>query len=128
MNSIDGTEEDWAPHPAVADALGPKRVADLDALSLSINDLDSLTYDAGTIEVVLVPLDKTKARRWERRALARHEDWVFTKSLSGEATPAIDEPSEVAIKDPAAAVTYPELHTRLVAWVAMSCMADSRSL
>lgn len=75
MNSIDGAEEDWAPHPAVADALGSKRVAGLDALSLSINHLDSLRYDAGTIEVVLVPLDKTKARRWERRALARHEDW-----------------------------------------------------
>jgi hypothetical protein len=116
MNSIDGTEEDWAPHPAVAEALGSKRVAGLGALSLSINDLDGLTHDAGTIEIVLVPLDKTKARRWEQRALARHEDWMFAKSSSGEATLAIDEPSEVAIKNPAAAVTYPELHTRLVAW------------
>jgi hypothetical protein len=92
LNSIDGFEEVWAPRPAVADALGPERVASLGTLSLSINELDDLTYDAGTIEVVLAPLDKTKARRWEQRALARREDWMFAKSLNGEATLAIDEP------------------------------------
>ncbi len=68
------------------------------------------------MELVVLPMGKEKARAWERGALARREDWVFTKSKGGAYTSALDEVSADGSRDPAAAVVYPELHTRLVAW------------
>jgi hypothetical protein len=100
----------------VRDALGDSRIRRLADLQRRIAPLNSLTVDVGTTEVVLAPMDRPRARRWERLAADRGEDWVFAKSEDASFVLAVDEPSEQGMADPAAAVMYPEIHTRLVTW------------
>ena len=102
--------------PAAAETLGVSRTGPLSALARRIGELQELTGDAGTTELLLVPLRGAAARRWEQLARQRREDWVFVKSADGARVLAADEPSEAGMRDHAAAVIYPELHTRLVSW------------
>jgi hypothetical protein len=93
----------------VRDALGDSRIRRLADLQRRIAPLNSLTVDVGTTEVVLAPMDRPRARRWERLAADRGEDWVFAKSEDASFVLAVDEPSEQGMADPAAAVMYPEI-------------------
>ena len=97
------------------EALGPDRTARLlqsdDWLALQ----HSLTDDAETTAVTLVPLRGEKAKAWQRREQLRGGEWQFVTATDGSLI-AIDEPSTSTRLDPAGAVFYPELHSRLVAW------------
>lgn len=75
-----------------------------------------MTVNESTVDVVLVPLKGRAAKRWETLALQRCEAWVYIASADGTIILAVDEPSEEGMRDQAAAVIYPELHTRLVSW------------
>jgi len=102
---------------AVAEALGVERTKALADLTVRVADLQAMTADAGTTDVLLVPLEGRAARRWQELGLRRGEDWVFVASSDGTPILAVDEPSEEGMRHhAAAAVVYPELHTRLVSW------------
>ncbi|WP_329433214.1 hypothetical protein OG564_10795 [Streptomyces sp. NBC_01280] len=101
---------------AVADALGAQRTAALMELAGRVTALRRMSDDAGTIEVMLIPLTGRAAQKWERLALREAEDWVYVRSDDGVTVLAVDQASEAGARDPAAAVIYPELHTRLVSW------------
>lgn len=101
---------------AVADALGAQRTAALTELTERVTALCSMSEDAGTIEVLLTPLKGRAAEKWERLARREAEDWVYVRSDDGATVLAVDQASEAGVRDPAAAVVYPELHTRLVSW------------
>jgi hypothetical protein len=75
-----------------------------------------MTVDKNTLDVVLVPLKSHAAKRWEKLGLPRREGWAFVASADGTTILAADEPSEEGMRDQAATVLYPELHTRLVSW------------
>lgn len=100
----------------VVEALGAPRTDAIAQLVGRVASLEAMTVDASTVDVVLLPLKDRAAKRWEKRGLQRGEDWVFTASSDGTTILAADEPSEAGMRDPAAAVIYPELHTRLVSW------------
>jgi hypothetical protein len=100
----------------IVKTLGATRIRQLVDLEGRVRELDELTAGAGTTEIVLIPLTDRKARTWRRLAEERGEDWVFVRSSDGATVLAVDEPSELAHDDPAAAVVFPELHTRLVSW------------
>lgn len=70
----------------------------------------------GTSEVLLTPLTGRASQKWERLALREAEDWVYVRSDDGATVLAVDQVSEAGVRDPADAVIYPELHTRLVTW------------
>ncbi|MFE2823356.1 hypothetical protein [Streptomyces sp. NPDC059271] len=77
--------------------------------------LRNLSEDAGTNDVRLIPLTGGAVGKWQR--LAREsEDWVYLQSGDGATVLAVDQASEAGHRSPAAAVIYPELHTRLVSW------------
>ncbi|MGA6172167.1 hypothetical protein ACPEIF_18220 [Streptomyces sp. NPDC012600] len=101
---------------AVADALGTQRTAALTELAGRVTALRRMSEDAGTNEVLLTPLTGRAAERWERLARREAEDWVYVRSDDGATVLAVDQASEAGVRDPAAAVIYPELHTRLVSW------------
>ena len=98
------------------EALGAQRTEALAQLSGRVANLQAMTVDESTVDVVLVPLEGHAAKRWEMLGLQRREDWVFVASADGTTILAMDEPSEEGMRDQAAAVIYPELHTRLVSW------------
>jgi hypothetical protein len=100
----------------VTDALGAQRTELLGQLVGQVAQFRAMTVDASTMDVVLLPLKGRAARDWQRLAQLRHEDWVFLKSSDGPSILAMDEPSEAGKRDYAAAVVYPELHTRVVSW------------
>jgi len=100
----------------VTEALGAQRTEALAQLSGRVTNLQAMAVDQSTLDVVLVPLKGQAAKKWEMLGLKRREDWVFIASADGTTTLAMDEPSEDGMRDPAAAVIYPELHTRLVSW------------
>lgn len=100
---------------AVTDALGAQRTAALTELAGRVTALRHLSEDAGTNEVMLAPLTGRAAQKWERLAQREAEDWVYVRSDDGTVL-AMDQVSEAGHRDPAAAVVYPELHTRLVSW------------
>jgi hypothetical protein len=100
----------------VTEALGAQRTEALAQLSGRVANLQAMTVDESTVDVVLVPLKGQAAKKWEMLGLQRGEDWVSVASADGTTTLAMDEPSEDGMRDPAAAVIYPELHTRLVSW------------
>lgn len=101
---------------AVADALGSQRTADLAELTHRVAALRSLSEDAGTNDVLLTPLTGRAAQEWERLARRENEAWVYIRSDDDATILATDQASQAGIRDPAAAVVYPELHTRLVSW------------
>jgi hypothetical protein len=100
---------------AAVTALGVERNKALGELVARASRLDALTADVSTQDVVLRPMKGRTAKEWEKLALQRGERWVFIAG-SDDTTLAVDEPSSSAMLDPAAAVIYPELHTRLVSW------------
>lgn len=100
----------------VTEALGAKRTEALAQIAGRVASLQAMTVDQSTVDVVLVPLKGHAAKRWETLGLQRHEDWVFVASADGTTILAADEPSDEGMRDQAAAVIYPELHTRLVSW------------
>jgi len=100
----------------VMEALGAQRTETLAQLSGRVASLQAMTVDESTMDVVLVPLKGQAAKRWEMLGLQRREDWAFVASADGTTILAVDEPSEEGMRDQAAAVIYPELHTRLVSW------------
>ena len=100
----------------VTETLGAKRTAALAQLADRVAGLRAMTVDESTVDVVLVPLKGHAIKRWEMLGLQRHEDWVFIASADRTTILAADEPSEEGMHDQAAAVIYPELHTRLVSW------------
>jgi hypothetical protein len=99
-----------------AAALGAERARALADLSGRVAGLDALTADAGTIDVLLMPLTSRASRDLQEQARRTAEAWVFAGAADGTPVLAVDEPSEAGMRDPAAAVTYPELHMRLVSW------------
>ncbi|RAO07827.1 hypothetical protein [Micromonospora noduli] len=108
MAAIDGFR------PWVVEALGPDRMDKLVHLASRNDELDSLTVDAGTVEVTMVPLQGREAERWARQASLRGEDWAYVEA--GETVLGMDELSEEGRRDPGNAVVFPELHMRLVSW------------
>jgi hypothetical protein len=98
------------------EALGAQRTEALAQLSGRVANLQAVTVDESTVDVVLAPLKGHAAKRWEMLGLQRREDWVFVASADGTTILAMDEPSEEGMRDQAAAVIYPELHTSLVSW------------
>lgn len=101
---------------AVADALGAQRTAALAELASRVAALRRMSEDAGTNDVMLTPLTGRAAQKWERLALREAEDWVYVRSDDGATVLAVDQASEAGVREPAAAVIYPELHMRLVSW------------
>jgi hypothetical protein len=101
---------------SAANALGATRTSSLSGIGERVGALRELTEDVATTEVLLLPLKEGAAQRWERLATASRDEWVFVKSEDEASVLAMDEPSEEGLADPAAAVIYPELHTRLVSW------------
>ncbi|MFK4799167.1 hypothetical protein ACI3K5_10805 [Streptomyces sp. MPA0124] len=101
---------------AVADALGAQRTAALTELTERVTALRRMSEEAATTEVLLAPLTGRAAEKWERLALREAEDWVYVRSDDDATVLAVDQASEAGVRDPAAAVVYPELHTRLVSW------------
>ncbi|MFJ9406791.1 hypothetical protein [Streptomyces sp. NPDC101393] len=101
---------------AVAAALGAQRTRALSDLASRVADLRRMSVDAGTSDVLLVPLKGRDAQKWERLASREAEDWVYLRSDDGATVLAVDQVSEAGMRDPAAAVVYPEMHTRLVSW------------
>ncbi|MFJ5786563.1 hypothetical protein [Streptomyces hydrogenans] len=99
----------------VAAALGGERAAALTALAGRVAELRDMSEDAATTDVLLVPLDGRAAQRWERMAQP-DERWVYLRSGDGTSVLAVDEASEAGLREPAAAVVYPELHMRMVSW------------
>lgn len=99
-----------------ADALGETRAKALIALARRVEDLRSLTVDASTVDLLLVPLKGRDVARWRELAARHSEDWVYVASDDESIVLALDEPSEAGMQDLAAAVMFPELHTRLVSW------------
>ena len=63
-----------------------------------------------------MPLKGQAITRWKLLAQRWSEDWVYIEDSDGTSVWALDEPSKDAKRDPAAAVIYPEIHTRLVSW------------
>jgi len=110
----DKSKLDWPKW--VTEALGAQRTGALAQLADRLADLEAMTVDESIMDVVLVPLKGHAAKRWEILSLQRREDWVFVASADGATILAADEPSEEGMRDQAAAVIYPELHTRLVSW------------
>jgi hypothetical protein len=109
--------EDTADFPEfVREALGAARIQRLADLEGRVGELHALTVDTDTTEIVLVPMTERTARTWQQLAEGRGEDWVFIKTTDGQTVLAVDEPSDRAQDDPAAAVVFPEIHTRLVSW------------
>jgi hypothetical protein len=100
----------------VMEALGTQRTQALAQLSGRVANLRAMTVNESTMDVVLMPLKGHAAKRWEMLASQRREDWVFIASGDGTTILAVDEPSEEGMRDQAAAVIYPEIHTRLVSW------------
>ncbi len=98
------------------EAQGVGRTRALGAAQAWIEDQRLLTDEAETTAVLLTPMQGKQAAAWQRRELLRGEDWAFVTSKDGSVTTAIDEPSEAGQLDPSAAVVFPELHSRLVAW------------
>lgn len=97
------------------EALGVERSDALRRVSEWVVAQRALIDAAETTAVTLVPLAREKARAWEQGAQLRGEDWQFVSTSDGGII-AIDEPSQFTRRDPAGAVFYPELHSRLVAW------------
>lgn len=108
------SDQDWPDW--VAEALGPQRMEVLEDLGGQVDGLRELTGDASTMDIVLRPLKGAAIRKWELIAQRQSEDWVYIAGPEGTTVWALDEPSEDAGRDPAGAVIYPELHTRLVSW------------
>lgn len=100
----------------VIEALGERRAGSLAQLSGRVASLQAMTVDESTTDVVLVPLKGRAVKRWEILGSQRRDEWVFVASADGATILAVDEPSAEGMRDPAAAVIYPELHTRLVSW------------
>jgi hypothetical protein len=84
-------------------------------LARAVSDIQELSEHADTVDIMLRPLDQEAVRRLERRIQLRGESWVYARATDGTVI-AVDEPSPVGRADPAKAVAYPELHTRLVSW------------
>lgn len=101
---------------AVAGALGAQRTTALAELAGRVTELRRMSEDASTNDVLLTPLTDRAAQKWERLARREAEDWVYVRSDDGATVLAADQASEAGLRDPAAAVIYPELHTRLVSW------------
>lgn len=99
----------------VIEALGAQRVVALAQLSRRVASLQAMTVDERTTDVILVPLKGWSAAKWRLSSQGR-EDWVYVESADNMTVLAVDEPSAEGMRDPAAAVIYPELHTRLVSW------------
>jgi hypothetical protein len=97
------------------EALGPERVARLADVRTWLEAERALSDEAETTTVTLVPLAAADVPRWQRRATARDEKWVFYNAPDGRVF-LVDEPSEAAHADPAGAVFYPELHSRAIGW------------
>ncbi|MEQ4209668.1 hypothetical protein [Actinopolymorpha sp. B9G3] len=97
-------------------ALGKARVKSLETLTARLRNLQAQTAEVGTTDVLLRSLEGAAIQTWRERARQRGEEWVYVASPDGTTLHALDEPSELAEEDPAAAVVYPEVHSRLVAW------------
>lgn len=102
--------------PGVIAALGESRCISLRVLNERLADLHALSADASTTEILLTPMSRVAAQRWEALGRTRHEDWVFLESSDRATVYAVDEPSEAGSVQWVEAVIYPELHTRFVSW------------
>lgn len=102
--------------PAAAmEALGETRVDALTDLSQRIGAIRSMTENVSTVELLLMPMKRRQAVRWQELAAENDETWVFVEGPDGTVH-ALDEPSEAGRRDVPGSVIYPELHTRLVSW------------
>ncbi|RSN64690.1 hypothetical protein DMH08_17100 [Actinomadura sp. WAC 06369] len=88
----------------------------MDTLVRRVEDLRISTEDADTVDLLLVPRKDREVVRWKALAAQHGEEWVYVASDDEAVVLALDEPSEAGMRDQAAAVIYPELHTRLVSW------------
>ncbi|CAM5262119.1 MULTISPECIES: hypothetical protein [Streptomyces] len=104
------------PTGEIAEALGARRTAALTELARRVAGLRDMSEHAGTSDVLLTPLTGPARRKWERLARQEAEGWVFVLTEDEATVLAVDEASEAGHRDPAAAVVYPELHSRLVSW------------
>src|SRR5687768_11745822 len=78
-----------------------ERDATLSAMEQWLNDLDALTLDAGTVEIVPIPMDRERAERWRQLAALSGDDWAFVSRSDGSVV-AVDEPSELGLSEPEA--------------------------
>ena len=101
---------------AAQEALGSRRTEAVHELARSVSVLNEMTFDVRTMDWVLLPLTGLAAKRWEILAPRSGEDWAYVRDDEGRVVMAVDEPSEDGTRDLAAAVFYPELHTRMVSW------------
>jgi hypothetical protein len=110
----DANNRDW-PEWA-AEALGTQRREVLNVLDGRIRELRELVVDAHTMDITLMPLKGQAINRWKILAQRRSEDWAYIESPDGSTVWSLDESSEDGQRDLAAAVIYPEIHTRLTSW------------
>jgi hypothetical protein len=99
-----------------AEALGPHRTEALADLAGRVADLDALTVGAGTTDVLLKPMTTRDVRVLRQHLRGSDETWAYVGTADGTPILAVDESSQEGMRDPAAAVVYPELHMRLVSW------------
>jgi hypothetical protein len=78
--------------------------------------LASLTADAGTQDVVTVPLTRDQSARFIKGESSRDELWAHILGTDGTVLAAVDEVSALGERDPEASAIYPELHMRLISW------------
>ncbi|MFG1921829.1 hypothetical protein [Cryptosporangium sp. NPDC048952] len=96
--------------------LGEQRADGLNRLAVELDALESTVGDAWTADTILLPLSGLRAQQLEAGAAINNEDWIYIRSDDGKTILAVDEFADAAHSDYAAAVIYPELHTRLVSW------------
>ncbi|MFC5188019.1 hypothetical protein [Actinomadura harenae] len=101
---------------AVAKGLGEARTQKLNALARHVQELQILTAEAGTVDLLSVPRTGRDITRWKSLAAQGGEDWVYVTYADKNTVLALDEPSEIGMRNQAAAAIYPELHTRMVSW------------
>lgn len=95
-------------------ALGEERLVRLSGLLDQVRDLQSLTDVAYTTEVVSVPRPIAELEEWKRRP-RKDESWVFV-TRTDKTFVALDEVADPGLTQPAQALVYPEVHSRLTAW------------
>jgi hypothetical protein len=75
----------------VTEALGAQRTKALAQLSGRVANIQAMTVDESTVDVVLVRLKGQAAKKWEMLGLQRGEDWIFLASADGTTILAMDE-------------------------------------
>ena len=98
------------------DVYGEDRITQFETLEAAVRELDSASHDVWTTDLTLVPISSKAWRALSRSARSSGESWAFVTFAESQKVVAVDEISAEGASNPAAAVTYVELHTRLVSW------------